>query len=126
MRTSATCAPMSSPTCWGGCCRTGSTSSPASTTSPTSALTDDADAGEDKLEKAAKERAQSIWDIARHYTEAYWADSKALNIRQPAQWSIATDYVPAMIEFAKSIADRHCYELESGLYFDVSTVGDYA
>jgi cysteinyl-tRNA synthetase len=88
-------------------------------------LTDDADAGEDKLEKAAKERAQSIWDIARHYTEAYWADIKALNIRQPAQWSIATDYVPAMIDFAKSIAERHCYELDSGLYFDVSTVADY-
>jgi cysteinyl-tRNA synthetase len=88
-------------------------------------LTDDADAGEDKLEKAAKERAQSIWDIARHYTEAYWADVKALNIRQPAHWSVATDYIPAMIEFAKSIADEHCYELESGLYFDVSTVADY-
>ncbi|RIV76741.1 cysteine--tRNA ligase [Pelagerythrobacter aerophilus] len=96
-------------------------------------LTDDADAGEDKLEKAAAERAQSIWDIAKHYTEAYWADVKALNIRgpmkagkpDPAHWSIATDYVPQMIEFAKSIADKHCYELDSGLYFDVSTVADY-
>jgi cysteinyl-tRNA synthetase len=88
-------------------------------------LTDDADAGEDKLEKAAAEKAQSIWDIARHYTEAYWADVKALNIRQPAHWSIATDYVPAMIEFAKSIAGEHCYELDGGLYFDVSTVADY-
>lgn len=88
-------------------------------------LTDDADAGEDKLEKAAAERAQSIWDIARHYTEAYWADVKALGIRQPAHWSIATDYVPQMIEFAKAIADKHCYELESGLYFDTTTVADY-
>ena len=88
-------------------------------------LTDDADAGEDKLEKAAAERAQSIWDIAKHYTEAYWADIKALNIRQPAHWSIATDYVPQMIAFAESIADKHCYELDSGLYFDVSTVADY-
>lgn len=88
-------------------------------------LTDDADAGEDKLEKAAAARAQSIWDIARHYTEAYWADIRALNIRQPAQWSIATDYVPQMIEFAQSIAAKHCYELDSGLYFDVSTVADY-
>ncbi len=87
-------------------------------------LTDDADAGEDKLEKAAAERAQSIWDIARHYTEAYWADIKALNIRQPAHWSVATDYIEAMIEFAKSIAPEHCYELEGGLYFDVSTVAD--
>lgn len=88
-------------------------------------LTDDADAGEDKMEKMAAERAQSIWDIARHYTEAYWADVKALNIRQPAKWTIATEYVPAMIDFARSIADKHCYELDSGLYFDVSTVADY-
>lgn len=88
-------------------------------------LTDDADAGEDKMEKMAAQQAQSIWDIAQHYTQAYWADVKALNIRQPAHWSIATDYVPQMIEFAKSIADRHCYELPSGLYFDTSTVADY-
>ncbi|MEQ1547517.1 MAG: cysteine--tRNA ligase [Chakrabartia sp.] len=88
-------------------------------------LTDDADAGEDKLEKMAAEKAQSIWDIAKHYTEAYWADVKALNIRQPAHWSIATDYVPAMIDYAKNIADKHCYELDSGLYFDTSTVANY-
>jgi len=88
-------------------------------------LTDDADAGEDKMEKMAAERAQSIWDIAEHYKQAYWADVKALNIRQPAQWTVATDYVPQMIEFAKGIADKHCYELDSGLYFDVSTVADY-
>lgn len=88
-------------------------------------LTDDADAGEDKMEKMAAEKAQSIWDIAKHYTEAYWADVKALNIRQPAKWSIATDYIDEMLEFANSIADKHCYELESGLYFDVSTIEDY-
>ncbi|MDZ4276955.1 MAG: cysteine--tRNA ligase [Erythrobacter sp.] len=88
-------------------------------------LTDDADAGEDKMEKMAAQQAQSIWDIAEHYKQAYWADVKALNIRQPAQWTVATDYVPQMIDFAKGIADKHCYELESGLYFDVSTVADY-
>ena len=88
-------------------------------------LTDDADAGEDKLEKAAADNAQSIWDIAKHYTEAYWADVKALNIRQPAHWSVATDYIEPMIAFAQSIADKHCYELDGGLYFDVSTVADY-
>jgi len=88
-------------------------------------LTDDADAGEDKMEKMAAEKAQSIWDIAKHYTQAYWDDIKALNIRQPAHWSIATDYVPAMIAYAESIADKHCYELESGLYFDTSTVANY-
>ena len=88
-------------------------------------LTDDADAGEDKMEKMAAEKAQSIWDIAKHYTEAYWADVKALNIREPAKWSIATDYIDDMLDFAKAIAPEHCYELDSGLYFDVSTVEDY-
>ena len=88
-------------------------------------LTDDADAGEDKMERMAAEKAQSIWDIAKHYTEAFRADVKALNIREPAQWSVATDYIEEMLSFAKSIADGHCYELEGGLYFDVSTIQDY-
>ncbi|WP_379551257.1 cysteine--tRNA ligase [Qipengyuania sp. DGS5-3] len=88
-------------------------------------LTDDGDAGEDKMEKMAAEKAQSIWDIAQHYTEAYWADVKALNIREPAKWSVATDYIDEMLEFAKSIADKHCYECETGLYFDTTTVEDY-
>src|SRR3546814_16054062 len=30
-----------------------------------------------------------------------------------------------MIEFAKAIADKHCYELDGGLYFDTTTVADY-
>lgn len=88
-------------------------------------LTDDADAGEDKMEKMAKAQAQSIWDIADHYKQAYWADVRALNIRQPAQWTVATDYVPQMIAFAQTIAEQHCYELDSGLYFDVASVADY-
>ncbi len=88
-------------------------------------LTDDADDGEDKMERMAAAQKQSIWDVAEHYKQAYWADVRALNIRQPAQWTVATDYVEQMIEFAKGIAAKHCYELESGLYFDVSTVADY-
>ena len=88
-------------------------------------LTDDADAGEDKMEKMARAQSQSIWDIAEHYKQAYWADVRALNIRQPARWTIATDYVPQMIAFGEKIAAQHCYELPSGLYFDVSTVADY-
>ena len=88
-------------------------------------LTDDADAGEDKMERIAAAQKQSIRDIAEHYKQAYWADVRALNIRQPAQWTVATDYVPQMIAFAEGIAAKHCYELPSGLYFDVSTVADY-
>jgi cysteinyl-tRNA synthetase len=88
-------------------------------------LTSDADAGDDKMEKAATAAGKSAWDIAKYYTDAYWRDIERLNIRQPAKWSIASEYVPAMIDFAKGIADKHCYELESGLYFDTATVDDY-
>lgn len=88
-------------------------------------LTSDADVGDDKMEKAAAQSGKSAWDIAKYYTDAYWKDIERLNIRQPAKWAIATDHVEEMIAFAKSIADKHCYELESGLYFDVSTVPDY-
>ncbi|MGB7420012.1 MAG: cysteine--tRNA ligase [Erythrobacter sp.] len=88
-------------------------------------LTDDADEGEDKLERAAAKFASSIEDIAKHYTDAFKDDVRALNIRPPAHWSVATDYIDEMIAFAKRIADKHCYELDSGLYFDVSTVEDY-
>ncbi|TKD50815.1 cysteine--tRNA ligase [Sphingomonas baiyangensis] len=88
-------------------------------------LTSDADAGDDKMERAAAEQAKSIWDIAAHYTEAFKRDVARLNITPPAEWTVATDYVPQMIAFAEAIADRHCYRLDSGLYFDVSTVPDY-
>ena len=88
-------------------------------------LTSDADVGDDKMEKAAASSGKSAWDIARYYTDAYWKDIDRLNIRQPAKWSIATDHVEEMIAFAKGIADKHCYELDSGLYFDTSTVPDY-
>ncbi|WP_070153025.1 cysteine--tRNA ligase [Sphingobium phenoxybenzoativorans] len=88
-------------------------------------LTSDADAGDDKMEAAARAQAKSIWDIAAHYTDAFKSNIAALNIIEPSEWTVATDYVPQMIEFAKTIADRHCYEIDSGLYFDVSTVPDY-
>lgn len=88
-------------------------------------LTSDADVGDDKMEKAAAASGKNAWDIAKYYTDAYWADIDRLNIRQPAKWSIATDHVEEMIEFAKGIADKHCYECATGLYFDTSTVPDY-
>ncbi len=88
-------------------------------------LTSDADAGDDKMEAAARAQARSIWDIAAHYTAAFKANIRDLNIREPSRWSVATDHIAEMIDFAKKIAPEHCYELDSGLYFDVSTVPDY-
>jgi len=88
-------------------------------------LTSDADAGDDKMEAAARASAKSIWDIAAHYTDAFKSNIAALNIMPPSEWTVATDYVPQMIDFAAKIAPAHCYELDSGLYFDSSTVPDY-
>ena len=87
-------------------------------------LTSDADEGEDKMERMAAREGKSAWDIAKFYQQDFEADLARLNV-QPKQHPRATDYVAAMIEWGKSIADKHCYELESGLYFDVSTVADY-
>jgi cysteinyl-tRNA synthetase len=88
-------------------------------------LTSDADAGDDKMEAAARASAQSIWDIAAHYTQAFKQNIADLNIIAPSEWTVATDYVPQMIAFAEKIAPDHCYELDSGLYFDSSSVPDY-
>ncbi|MET3723110.1 cysteine--tRNA ligase [Sphingomonas trueperi] len=88
-------------------------------------LTSDADAGDDKMEAAARAQAMSIWDIAAHYTAAFKQNIADLNITEPSKWSVATDHIQQMIAFAEKIASEHCYELESGLYFDVTTVPDY-
>lgn len=87
-------------------------------------LTSDADEGEDKMERMAAREGKSAWDIAAYYQADFEADLARLNV-QPKQHPRATEYVEAMIDWGKGIADKHCYELESGLYFDVSTVADY-
>jgi cysteinyl-tRNA synthetase len=87
-------------------------------------LTSDADAGDDKMEKAAAAQGKSAWDIAAFYQADFEGDLERLNIRKPAHPK-ATEYIDAMIEWGKSIADKHCYILDSGLYFDVSTVPEY-
>jgi cysteinyl-tRNA synthetase len=77
------------------------------------------------MEAAARKNATSIWDIAAHYTAAFKQNLKDLNIREPSRWSVATDHIQEMIAYGEKIAAKHCYQLDSGLYFDVSTVPDY-
>ncbi|WP_336986931.1 cysteine--tRNA ligase [Altererythrobacter aquiaggeris] len=87
-------------------------------------LTSDADEGEDKMEKMAARESKSAWDIAAFYAADFKQDLQRLNIRKTAH-PRATEYVDAMIEWGKQIAPGHCYELDSGLYFDTSTVAGY-
>jgi cysteinyl-tRNA synthetase len=88
-------------------------------------LTSDADAGEDKMELAAAGLGKDIWEVAAFYTAAFKQNLKDLNILDPSLWSVATDHIDDMIAFATRIAPDHCYEIESGLYFDVTTVPNY-
>ncbi|NIJ07068.1 cysteinyl-tRNA synthetase [Sphingomonas vulcanisoli] len=89
-------------------------------------LTSDADAGDDKMEAAAKAQARSIWDIAAFYTAAFKIDLAHLNILHPTLWSVATDHIQDMIAFGRTLETHGAtYELEGGLYFDTSTVPDY-
>ncbi|TCP71484.1 cysteine--tRNA ligase [Sphingomonas sp. PP-CE-1G-424] len=88
-------------------------------------LTSDADVGDDKMEKAAAAQGRSIWEIAAYYTDVFKRDVARLNIVSPARWAVATDHIAEMVAFAEQIAPKHCYMLDSGLYFDVATVPDY-
>ncbi|MDR6789960.1 cysteinyl-tRNA synthetase [Sphingomonas sp. BE138] len=88
-------------------------------------LTSDADAGDDKMEAAARATGRDIWAIARHYTDAFKQNLTDLNIRTPTHMPLATDHVAEMIAWGEKIAERHCYRLADGLYFDTTTVPDY-
>ncbi len=88
-------------------------------------LTSDADIGDDKMEAAARASGQDIWAIAKHYTDAFKQNLVDLNIREPSKFPLATDHIAEMIAFAEAIAERHCYVLHDGLYFDTTTVPDY-
>ena len=87
-------------------------------------LTSDADAGDDKMEAAAKASGRDIWAIAAYYTDVFKRNLNDLNIREPSRFPLATDHVDMMIDFAQAI-ESHCYHLEDGLYFDTATVSDY-
>lgn len=88
-------------------------------------LTSDADAGADKMERAAAATGQSAWDIAAHYTALFEADLARLNIR-PLEHPRATDHVEGMIAWAQGMEQAgYAYRLPGGLYFDTARVPDY-
>ena len=55
-------------------------------------LTSDADAGDDKMEAAAKKSGQDIWSIAAHYTTAFKQNLKDLGIAAPTRFPLATEH----------------------------------
>lgn len=89
-------------------------------------LTSDQDAGEDKMEKEARQSGKDIWEIARHFESVFFDDITALNIQQPAVKCRATEHVPEMIALVERIvANGHAYETGQAVYFDVTTFPTY-
>lgn len=89
-------------------------------------LSGDADDGEDKMLKTAKERGQSVLEIADFYTKAFFNDIDRLNIRRPTTVCKATEHVQEMIDLIKRLeANGHTYMAGGNLYYDVSTFPQY-
>jgi len=89
-------------------------------------LTDDADEGEDKIEKGSKKEGLSAWEIAKKYEQAFKDDLKDLNIISPSKYTRATSYIKEQIKFIKKIEKNgFAYKTSDGLYFDTSKLKSY-
>jgi cysteinyl-tRNA synthetase len=101
-------------------------------------LVADADTGEDKVEKEARRFAEEkrgkgavvtmedVLAVAAMYTDQFIEDEHALKILEATERPRASLYVPQMIVMIeKLLADKHAYETDDGVYFDVGTFKDY-
>lgn len=89
-------------------------------------LTSDADEGDDKMEKSAKEQNKSVYEIAHLYTQKFMEDLDKLKIEHPEHIVKATDHIKEMEEYVKTICENgYGYETSKGIYFDTSKLSSY-
>ncbi|MBV9850276.1 MAG: cysteine--tRNA ligase [Armatimonadetes bacterium] len=89
-------------------------------------MTSDADAGEDKMAKAAARENRSPWEIARFYEDAFFRDCARLNIIRPDVAPRATEHVPQMIALIQRLErEGFTYRTAEGIYFDTAKDADY-
>lgn len=89
-------------------------------------MTSDADAGEDKMETAARRENKDPYEIARFYEEAFVRDLERLNIARPNVLPRATEHVEEMIALNRELEEKgFTYTTPEGLYFDTSKNPDY-
>ena len=89
-------------------------------------LVSDADEGEDKMIKSAKEMKKSPYEIAEYYTKLFFDDLEKLNIETPEIVCKATDHINEMIEYTQKIIENgYGYETSTAIYFDVSKLDKY-
>ena len=89
-------------------------------------LVSDADTGEDKLEKAAREQKLDPLEVARKYEQAFHEDRRSLNILDAAAYPRATEMIPEQLAAVKELmAKGYAYETSDGYYYDVTKFPDY-
>lgn len=89
-------------------------------------LTDDADQGEDKLEKQAQIEKLEPMEIAEKYTYNYFRDMDKLGVQRPDISPRATGHIIEQIEMVKKLIENgHAYEANGNVYFDVSSDENY-
>ena len=90
-------------------------------------LVSDSDEGEDKMELAAQRAGQTAAQIAEKYTQLWHEDRKLLNCQPLEVNPKATDHIQEQIELAKTLEEKgFLYELDDGIYFDISQFPRYA
>lgn len=90
-------------------------------------LASDADAGEDKMERAAARAGKSAAEIAAFYTEQWLHDRRRLGCLDPERLCKATEHIPEQISLAERLeAKGFTYRIDDGLYFDTAKFPGYA
>lgn len=89
-------------------------------------LTDDADQGEDKLQKQAKAEKMEPMEIAEKYTYNYFRDMDKLGVKRPDISPRATGHIIEQIKMVETLIEKgHAYEADGNVYFDVSSDKNY-
>ncbi len=83
-------------------------------------MTSNADEGEDKIEKTAREQGKPPLEVANLYLGQFQRDLAALNFEAPDVWCRATEHIPDMIGLiGRILANGFAYITPSAIYFDV-------
>lgn len=89
-------------------------------------LTDDANDGEDKLEKAAKKEGNDVFAISKFYSDIFFRYLKELNILDANYFPKASDYIQEQIHMVDVLTQKgYTYTTSDGVYFDTSKFPRY-
>src|SRR3972149_1647858 len=89
-------------------------------------LTDNADAGEDKILKRAQRERVEPAELVEIYTKSYFEDMDALNNLRPDISPRATAHIPEQIELIEKLIEKgFAYASNGSVYFDVQKFAEY-